>query len=231
MALALPFLLIAAALIALVATPSDALLLGLDHASFARASMGVAFLSWMLVGAAQRAGASGVARVVGSAATWALLVAALVVFYNHRDEFGDVFGRLRAELIPEDAEIGRGGEVIVKRRLGGEFLVPGRLNDQPVTFLFDTGASEVTLRAEDAQRAGLNLAALVYDVNVVTANGSAMAANVRLDRLAVGPILARNVRALVARPGALSESLLGMSFLERLKSYSVERGKLILKGG
>ena len=39
----------------------------------------------------------------------------------------------------------------------------------------------------------------------------------------------RNVRALVARPGALSENLLGMSFLERLQSYSVERGELVLK--
>ena len=33
-------------------------------------------------------------------------------------------------------------------------------------------------------------------------------------------------RALVARP--VEESLLGMSFLERLKSYAVERGRLIL---
>jgi len=40
----------------------------------------------------------------------------------------------------------------------------------------------------------------------------------------------RDVRALVARPGALSESLLGMSFLDRLQGYSVERGRLVLKG-
>jgi len=40
----------------------------------------------------------------------------------------------------------------------------------------------------------------------------------------------RNVAALVARKGALGESLLGMSFLERLQSYSVERGRLVLKG-
>ena len=32
----------------------------------------------------------------------------------------------------------------------------------------------------------------------------------------------------VARPGALDESLLGMSFLGRLKSYAVERGRLVL---
>jgi aspartyl protease family protein len=36
------------------------------------------------------------------------------------------------------------------------------------------------------------------------------------------------VTALVARPGALEESLLGMSFLERLKSYTVERDRLVL---
>ena len=44
------------------------------------------------------------------------------------------------------------------------------------------------------------------------------------------PIVVRGVRALVARPGALNESLLGMSFLEKLKSYSVEGGRLVLRG-
>ena len=55
-----------------------------------------------------------------------------------------------------------------------------------------------------------------------------MAAEVRLGQIAIGPIVMRNVPALVARPGALDESLLGMSFLERLKSYAVERDRLIL---
>jgi aspartyl protease family protein len=76
---------------------------------------------------------------------------------------------------------------------------------------------------------GLDLAALDYDVEVTTANGSAMAAETRLAELAVGPIVVHNVRALIAKPGALSENLLGMSFLERLQSYTVERGKLVLK--
>ncbi len=49
-----------------------------------------------------------------------------------------------------------------------------------------------------------------------------------LDQIAIGPIVMRNVPALVARPGALDESLLGMSFLERLKSYAVERDRLVL---
>jgi len=93
---------------------------------------------------------------------------------------------------------------------------------------FDTGASAVVLTAEDARRAGVETSRLVFDVPVATANGGAMAAEARLDQVAIGPIVMRNVPALVARRGALDESLLGMSFLERLKSYTVERDRLVM---
>jgi len=86
------------------------------------------------------------------------------------------------------------------------------------------------LTAEDARRAGINPVGLDYSVEVSTANGSAAAAEVRLASVSVGTIIVKNVRALVAKPGALSQSLLGMTFLEKLKSYGVERGKLVLKG-
>ena len=77
---------------------------------------------------------------------------------------------------------------------------------------------------------GVDVANLDYDVSVTTANGSALAADTTLDRIAVGPIVVRNVHALIARPGALNENLLGANFLDRLQSYSVERGRLVLKG-
>ena len=86
----------------------------------------------------------------------------------------------------------------------------------------------VVLTAADARKAGIDTRGLDYDVPVATANGSALAAELRLDQIAVGPIVMRRIPALVAKPGALEESLLGMSFLERLKSYTVERGRLIL---
>ena len=67
-------------------------------------------------------------------------------------------------------------------------------------------------------------------VPVLTANGRTMAAPVTLPQLAVGPIVERNVRALVARPGVLHQNLLGMTFLERLASYEVRSNRLILRG-
>jgi aspartyl protease family protein len=218
-ALILPLAMLAAALAALFIVPEGVPLFGLDHASFARA-LGAALILWLVLTGARRAGAAGVARAIGGAAIWAA----------YRFELSDIADRVMAEFIPGEPQVGRGGEVIVNRRLGGEFVIPAKVNDLPVAFLFDTGASAVVLRAQDAAKVGVDSAGLDFDVSVVTANGAAMAAQTRLDKISVGPIVMRDVRALVARPGALSESLLGMSFLDRLQGYSVERGRLVLKG-
>jgi aspartyl protease family protein len=223
-----PIAVLAAALAALVTAPSRSTLLGLDHQSFAGAAVAAALLLWLFLTGLRSARPSDVARVVGAAAIWATLLVALTGVYAYRYEASDIVERIAGELFPSEPEVGSGGEVIVNQRLGGEFAITGRVNGARVTFLFDTGASAVVLTAVDARRAGIDTAGLEYDAPVTTANGAALAAEVRLDHVAVGPIVMHNVSALVARPGVLDESLLGMSFLGRLKSYTVERGRLIL---
>jgi aspartyl protease family protein len=215
---------------ALLATSPETPILGLDHGSFTRFALAAAVFAWLLafVGS-RRLRASDIARAFGGALTWAALIIGLTGVYAYRYEFSDVANRVLAELSPGDFTIGQGGEVIVPRRLGGQFIVAASVNNVPTSFLFDTGASTVVLRAEDARKMGVETSGLDYDVGVTTANGSALAAETVLDRLSVGPIVIRNVHALIARPGALNENLLGMSFLDRLQSYSVERGRLVLK--
>ncbi|MGD1037935.1 MAG: TIGR02281 family clan AA aspartic protease [Roseiarcus sp.] len=225
----LPLALLAAALIALLVVPADSPLIGLDHASFAGAALGVALMTWLFLSGARRAGPGALARVVGGAAIWTAIILGLTGVYAYRFEVSDIADRVMAELFPNEPQIGQSGEVIVNRRLGGEFIVPAQVDGARVAFLFDTGASTVVLRAQDAKRIGVDAAGLDFDVSVVTANGAATAAEIRIGEIAIGPIVVRNVRALVVRPGALGESLLGMSFLERLQSYTVERGRLILK--
>jgi aspartyl protease family protein len=227
MRLILPLLILAAALAALVLTPADAKIAGFDHRTVAAGAGLVAMLAYLVAGARPP---SDIARMVSSIVAWGFLFALMAGVYAYRFEAADFIDRMTAELMPSEPAIGQGGEAIVGRRLGGEFAVTAHVNGARATLLFDTGASAVVLTAADARRAGISAAGLVYDVPVTTANGSAMAAEVRLDEISVGPIVMRRVPALVAKPGALEESLLGMSFLERLKSYSVERGKLILTG-
>jgi aspartyl protease family protein len=230
MRLILPLGWLALAALLLYATPADTPILGLDHGHFAQAAIAGALVFWLLPRGLRRLGRADIGRVLGGALTWAALMIALTGLYAYRFEFSDFADRVMAELNPAaEPMIGQGGEVIINRRLGGEFVVAAKVNNVPASFLFDTGASTVVIRAQDAKKMGLDTAALDYDVRVTTANGAAMAAETRLDQLSVGPIVVRNVRALIARPGALSENLLGMSFLERLDSYAVERGKLVLK--
>jgi aspartyl protease family protein len=224
MRLAAPLLILGAALAALLLTPTETRIFGLDHQALA----GAAALAALFVFILRWTRAADFARALGSAIIWAFLFLALTGVYAYRYEAADFFGRMAAELMPAEPQIGQSGEVIVNRRLNGEFAIAAHVNGARVTFLFDTGASVVVLTAADARRAGINLGSLAYDVQVTTANGQALAAEVRLDEVAIGPIAMRNVRALVAKPGALEESLLGMSFLERLKSYAVERDRLVL---
>jgi aspartyl protease family protein len=223
-----PLTVLAAALAALLMSPQQSTLLGLDRQSFAGAAIGAAVLLALILPRIGSARPSDVARIVGAAATWAVLLIALTGVYAYRFEVSDIAGRIASELFPSEPQVGRGGEVIVNRRLNGEFMIVARVNGARVSFLFDTGASAVVLTANDARRAGVDAAGLDFDVPVNTANGSALAAEARLDQIAVGPIVMRNVKALIARPAALDESLLGMSFLERLASYTVERDRLIL---
>lgn len=224
MRLIAPLLILAVAMGVLLAVPAQMTVLGLDHQTFA----GAAMLAALLVSVVSWARPADIARILGATMVWAALLVGLTGVYAYRFQVSDIAGRITSELFPSEPQIGQGGEVIINRRLNGEFAIAAKVNGAHVTFLFDTGASVVVLTAADAQRAGVSVRDLDYDVPVNTANGSAMAAEVRLDQIAVGPIVTRNVRALVARPGALDESLLGMSFLERLSGYTVERGRLIL---
>jgi aspartyl protease family protein len=96
--------------------------------------------------------------------------------------------------------------------------------------VLDTGASSVVLTQEAAKAAGLPLEVLNYSVQVDTANGRARAAPVTLDRLVVGDIIERAVPALIAQPGQIKTSLLGMSFLNRLESWEVRGDKLLMRG-
>ena len=225
-----PGIVLVAAMVALWLAPPEKPLLGLSHDDFGRGALGVSLLTWLLMSGLARAGTSGAARVFAGVGLWALLGVVVVSAYAYRFEFADIADRVLGELSPSEARVGASGEVVVRQRYGGEFIVPAHINGRSVEMVFDTGASSVVLTAEDAAAAGLSFGPEDFAVGVTTANGQTTAAPARIDRVAVGNIVVRDVRALVARPGAMSQSLLGMSFLERLKSFGVENGKLVLKG-
>jgi aspartyl protease family protein len=114
------------------------------------------------------------------------------------------------------------------RSRGGQFAVRARVDDVPVTMLIDTGASFVTLTLVDATGTGVDPASLAFTVPIRTANGVIRAAPITIGKLVVGTIVRENLRALVTPPDTLSQSLLGMSFLETLESFAISGDRLVL---
>jgi aspartyl protease family protein len=164
-----------------------------------------------------------------AALLWVVIALALVVGYTYRADLREAGERVLAELVP-GRPVSHGRMVEIARGRAGEFQVSTQVNSARVSMVLDTGASAVVLTQDAARAAGLPLEMLAYTVNIDTANGRTHAAAVTLERLGVGAIVEHAVPALIAQPGQLKTSLLGMSFLNRLESYSVTSDKLILHG-
>ena len=165
-------------------------------------------------------------------AIWLVIILMLMAGYVYRYELQDVASRMTAGIVPGSpvsAISAEGRDQTMLIRTGaGHFAADGFANGLPVRFLVDTGASLVVLTAEDARDTGIDVEELQFTAPVRTANGRTTAASITLDEIQIGDITRRNVPAMVAQPGALETSLLGMSFLSRLHSYEFRGDRLVL---
>ncbi len=120
-----------------------------------------------------------------------------------------------------------GESIEVPRSADGHYYLPVQVNGEPITFLVDTGASQIVLSDKDARRAGIDPNQLNYFGRALTANGEVRTAPVRLDTLTVGPIIDQNVSAWI-NEGELHKSLLGMDYLHRFSNIQFTDGRMIL---
>jgi aspartyl protease family protein len=122
-----------------------------------------------------------------------------------------------------------GRSLDIPRDARGHFQADGRIDGQRVNFLVDTGASLVALNEKSAARFGLRPSRSDYNATVSTANGTIKAARTRLAMIELGGLVVRDVDALVLPDEALSENLLGLSFLSKLKRFEYANGKMVLE--
>ena len=167
--------------------------------------------------------------IVANVAVWAGIFAVSLVGYSYREDIKAVAARVFGELSPTSAIVdSKNGTATFRRGVDGHFLVAATVNGATMPLLFDTGASAMVLSYADAKKAGIDVAALSFNMPVTTANGTGRAAVVTLDKIEVGGIVRSRVPAFVAERGALDGSLLGMTFLETLSRYSVTGNQLEL---
>lgn len=109
----------------------------------------------------------------------------------------------------------------------GHFTIPAIVNGAPIKFLLDTGATLVALTPADAAAAGIPGDDLKFDQTVQTGNGPTKAAPTKLRNFRVDQLQLDNVDAVVIEK--LKQSVLGMSFLRRLKDFSIRDGTLTME--
>jgi aspartyl protease family protein len=154
-------------------------------------------------------------------AAWVLALGLLAfAFEHHLSSRSDPNQNLQGRVVEDGAR-----EVVLSRNRGGHYVAPGHINGEPVTFVIDTGASDVSIPAHLGEELGLEPGpTLIYR----TANGRIRAHATRIGRLTLGPLELRDVRASLNPAMDDREVLLGMSALEALE-LEQRNGRLTLR--
>lgn len=177
--------------------------------------LGGAVLLWFL---AQNRESFG--KITQQALAWGLIFVGVVAAVG-------LWGDIRNTVSPGQAVFTEDNRVELPRAADGHYYLTARVNDTPITFVVDTGATNIVLTQKDAAQIGLDSDTLHFYGRANTANGEVRTAPVTLDSIEVGPLRDTSVRAFV-NEGALDRSLLGMDYLHRFSSVEISGGKLIL---
>jgi aspartyl protease family protein len=116
-------------------------------------------------------------------------------------------------------------QVVLERNAQGHYVADGRINGVPVTFLVDTGASDVAVPEDLANR--LRLERRGGGISQ-TANGPVAVWKTVLDSVSLGSITLRDVRASILPSMSGTDTvLLGMSFMKQL-DFTQRDGRLVI---
>ncbi|NNK66345.1 MAG: TIGR02281 family clan AA aspartic protease [Rhodobacteraceae bacterium] len=136
---------------------------------------------------------------------------------------------VRRELAPSQISfIDGSARIEAPRAFDGHYYLTVHINRVPVMFVVDTGATDVVLTREDAERLGVDTDVMRFSGRAGTANGEVRTARMRMEEIALGPVVDRNVPVLI-NSGEMQTSLLGMSYLQKFSRIEISDGMLVLE--
>ncbi|MEX0298098.1 MAG: TIGR02281 family clan AA aspartic protease [Kordiimonas sp.] len=162
-----------------------------------------------------------IAKVAG---LWTIIIAGLSIFYLSQSDLGN---RFMSAIDPSGVTSTSDG-MMVHRSRDGHFWLRINLNGVPLKFMVDTGASNIVLSPDDAEKAGFSAHTLTYNGVAQTANGSVRYARATATSLQIGDLTLYDVPVTV-NGAKMDGSLLGMSVLKRFSSIEFRGDTLILR--
>lgn len=118
-------------------------------------------------------------------------------------------------------------ETRIRRSANGHFFVTAEVNGQPVRFVVDTGATGVALTEEDAKRAGVSFDPASFEHVGQGAAGPIQGQRVNLASVVLDGKERLHVSGAVLQGSDIS--LLGQSYLSRLRSVEMRGDEMILR--
>lgn len=169
-----------------------------------------------------------IGQVAKMALAWIAIFAALFVIFSYRFELASVWERVKSDFNGTAGQTYVGEAIQLKRQDNGHYWVQTQINGKDVDFMIDSGATTTAVNSSTAKEVGLAVDSGGYPIIIQTANGPVKAFRGVVQTLELGPLKLSSHRVVVSENFG-DTNVLGMNFLDSLKSWKVENNVMTLQ--
>ncbi|MBL0924815.1 MAG: TIGR02281 family clan AA aspartic protease [Sphingomonadaceae bacterium] len=166
-------------------------------------------------------------QVARMSLAWVAIFAGLFALFSFRFEFQTIWERVKADFAGTSGQTVSEDAIELRRQDDGHYWLQVEINGNPTRFMIDSGATTTAVNAKTAGDTNIEVDNSGYPVIISTANGRVTAQRGVVQSLQVGShkLLDHNV---VVSESFGDTNVLGMNFLDSMKSWKVEGNVMTL---
>ena len=167
-------------------------------------------------------------QVAKMALAWIAIFSALFAVFSFRFEFIQIWERMKADISGVSGQSVSGENIQVRRQDDGHYWLLVDVNDNPVRFMIDSGATTTAVNANTAKETGIQVEANGYPIILSTANGRVTAQRGSIETMKIGSHELQQHQVVVSDSFG-DVNVLGMNFLDSMKRWKVEGNVMTLE--
>ena len=168
------------------------------------------------------------AYVAKAALAWVAIFAALFAIFSFRYELKSIWERVKADISGTSGQTVNGDVIELRRQDDGHYWLQAEVNGNPVRFMIDSGATITAMNAQTAADSGVDVDTNGYPMILDTANGRVTAKRGSVKKLEIGSHSIADHKVVVSDSFG-DTNVLGMNFLDSMKSWKVEANMMVLQ--